>query len=84
MIVVQQDQHHFKETLHDFASTFTPTRSKHQLFFRDFVIFAGGLPVELNKQPSVTVMRGRSVLALEVGHKVVDFIALTSTPWACG
>ena len=40
--------------------------------------------MDMAARKSVTVMHGRSVVALEVGHPLVDFVAITKTPWSCG
>uniref|UniRef100_H2ZJQ9 Lethal giant larvae homologue 2 domain-containing protein n=1 Tax=Ciona savignyi TaxID=51511 RepID=H2ZJQ9_CIOSA len=47
------------------------------------VIFSGGLLDDYDSQPSITIMQGKSITVLEMGSPVVDFIAVSSTPWKC-
>lgn len=49
-----------------------------------FLIFTGGLSRDIeNVQPSVTVTRGKSTRVLEMDYNVVDFIAISKSPWKC-
>ncbi|XP_078492957.1 syntaxin-binding protein 5-like isoform X2 [Ciona intestinalis] len=47
------------------------------------VIFSGGLAEEADTQPTITVMQGKSITVLEMGSPVVDFVAVSHTPWKC-
>uniref|UniRef100_H2ZJQ8 Lethal giant larvae homologue 2 domain-containing protein n=1 Tax=Ciona savignyi TaxID=51511 RepID=H2ZJQ8_CIOSA len=51
--------------------------------FESLVIFSGGLLDDYDSQPSITIMQGKSITVLEMGSPVVDFIAVSSTPWKC-
>ncbi|XP_048834470.1 syntaxin-binding protein 5-like isoform X14 [Brienomyrus brachyistius] len=48
-----------------------------------FIIFSGGLSYDkANRRPTLTIMHGKSITALEMDHPIVEFLTLCETPYA--
>nr|XP_023684677.1 syntaxin-binding protein 5-like isoform X10 [Paramormyrops kingsleyae] len=48
-----------------------------------FIIFSGGLSYDkANRRPTLTIMHGKSITALEMDHPIVEFLVLCETPYS--